>query len=86
LRTDGISDAREFVVSGRAFFVLRDGCVVVSVSAESPAFGCCFNVNAAAGIGLGSIDGGRRLVLRDFLRRAYGAVATFCAGWSHPTS
>ena len=85
--TDGISTLGEFVVSGPGVFsFFARGCVVSVFGRISGAFGCCFNVNAGAGIGLGSIDGGVVSFFAISFDGVTGAAATFCAGWSHPTS
>src|SRR2546423_10937726 len=82
LAADGISTLGEFVVTGPGVFsFFARGCVVVS-----GAFGNLFNASAGAGIGLGSIEGAAVSFFATSLAGVTGAAATFCAGWSQPTS
>src|ERR1051326_1898412 len=88
---DGLSTLGEFVANGPGVFsfvarVIGGDCVIVSVFGKmSGAFGFLLKVRAGAGIGLGSIDGGAG----SFLATSFDGLtvaATFCEGWSQPTS
>src|ERR1043165_210286 len=84
---DGISTLGEFVVTGTggfSFFATVVGSVFFC-GAISGAFGDLFRASAGAGIGLGSIEGAVSFFATS-LDGDTGAAATFCAGWSQPTS
>jgi hypothetical protein len=85
---DGISTLGEFVVTGPggfSFFARVVGSVFFC-GAISGAFGDLFSASAGAGIGLGSMDGAVVSFFAISFDGDTGAVATFCAGWSQPTS